>query len=683
MTSYPRALACALLLALLSTVGTAGAKAAPVLGAEDPSSPSGSPTADADSGPDLAAATDALQTDLTQMRAVQDEAQARYEEAKAKADKLRALVAQNEAAASQARLIVGQYARTIYMNGPTDISVLASMIDTDSPGDIMQLADDALRVGDHKDDQYKKAVELLKRNEEIKAAAESAELAAQASLQSVQNQMLGLRRQLADGVDAWAKQLAGETTLFNAEQAKANSDAAAGWAAYLGKLADWKVPSVTSQELSKHKLPSSLTQARNNPGVASFKDGNKGATVVPERVVAAVTYAVSKLGTAYKWQTSTETQMDCSSLVDRAWSIPSIPQAKRTDERDLVADGVSGVAAHTRLIPTAKLTIGDVVFLADDGRGVNHVGIVLDHDTMIAADSGTGAANALPIPKNRLWHAGRLSLAPPKKSNVLPRVTEREFQCGSDPRAFITLPDGKTLSNPDLCPPSAVFGELHMQDAAIRVGRCAAAIWPVLQVIGGWRPDDPYPDHPSGRATDIMMPQGCVQSPEKLALGNAIATFFMKNAKKFHVQYIIWQQRIWDAATGEAPAPPQQWRGMSNRGGCTANHQDHVHISVIGPNTAPGVPTPVAPAPQAQPSSGTAQGNKKSGKPNGGGNSGNGGNGNGSTGTVNPAPAQPPGEGDPGGSGKGGSATPQGRNDISTTKVPAAKQPVPAVPPAG
>ena len=33
-----------------------------------------------------------------------------------------------------------------------------------------------------------------------------------------------------------------------------------------------------------------------------------------------------------------------------------------------------------------------------------------------------------------------------------------------------------------------------------------------------------------------------------------------------------------------------QWRGMSDRGSCTANHQDHVHVSFIGPDVAPAVP---------------------------------------------------------------------------------------------
>ena len=78
-----------------------------------------------------------------------------------------------------------------------------------------------------------------------------------------------------------------------------------------------------------------------------------------------------------------------------------------------------------------------------------------------------------------------------------------------------------------------------------------------------------------------MMPTGCIGGAE---LGTAIADHFMTNAKKYGVVYIIWQQRIWNGRTDD-PKPPSQWRSMGNRGSCTANHMDHVHVSVTGPTT--------------------------------------------------------------------------------------------------
>jgi hypothetical protein len=139
-------------------------------------------------------------------------------------------------------------------------------------------------------------------------------------------------------------------------------------------------------------------------------------------------------------------------------------------------------------------------------------------------------------------------------------------------------------SEPGSCPKppqGKEWSEAHLQPNSILIGRCTFAMWPEVKVIGGWRPSDPYPDHPSGRAVDIMMPGGCKEGspdtqgkPEDTALGKEIADYFSKNAKDYGVDYIIWDQQIWN------PVVTKQWRDMSDRGGCTANHRDHVHITV-------------------------------------------------------------------------------------------------------
>ncbi|MCH9718350.1 MAG: C40 family peptidase [Actinomycetia bacterium] len=533
-----------------------------------------------------------MQTDLTEIQAAREAARDKYRDAKAKAREMEAEVERNEEAATAARLTVGQYARAVYMNGPTDLSVIASMIDTDDPGASARVADEALRVGDRKDLQYDQAVALLARNQEMKVAAESAEKAAAATLESLDTQLAGLRQEMADGVAAWAKFLAGEGSLYSAEQAKLNGEAAAEWSRYLSRLANWRVPAVTGKDIKQDQLPAGVVQRANDPGIGYWSRGDKKSVLLPEQVVASVTYAVSRMGTGYKWRTNTEKEMDCAALVDRSWNIPATPKANRTDERPLPAGGVRGVAERTRLLPSSKLNVGDWVFLQNNKRGVNHVGIVVRDDLMIAADAGTGGVNAVRIPHNRVWKVGRPVLDSPRKANSVPKPDKRPFQCGADPRGFVKLPDGKVLNNPDSCPPSAIFGEGNMQPAAVRGGRCAAATWPQLASIGGWRQSDPYPDHPSGRAIDLMLPEGCSTEKKNAGLGDVIATFFMQNSGKFEVQYIIWNQRIWVA--GSPVVPPNQWRGMSNRGGCTANHVDHIHVSFLGPNVNPDP----APAPE-------------------------------------------------------------------------------------
>lgn len=569
----------------LSAVVLSGAVIAPARGADPEPSPSETfeyPV------PELTAAGafDArLRADVATLTQAQTEAQAAYETARAEFAAVSRQLARQQDAVDQARRIIAQYARTIYMFGPTDLSVIASMIDSADPAGTMDSTDAALRAGEHKNTEYLEAKLLVARTESTAARVQQALEAAEARLTSVRAQVTALHRQLADTTGAWSHQLASMSTL-SAAQAQANSEAAAQWAAYLATLADARIPSVTAEDLSAGRLPEGMTAVPANPAVLRYRAGGRTVTVVPEPVVAAVTYAVSALGTPYKWHTNTAAAMDCSSLVDRSWNL-----VDGGGPRDLVDGGVAGLAEGMRLVRARKLTAGDVVYLTDPGHGVHHAGIAVDDDTMIAADAITGGVNAVPIPADRVWRVGRLAAPAPRAGNRVPKATKRAFQCGADPAAFMALPDGGVLADPASCPPSSAFGEYRLQPAAVAVGRCAARLWPQLQVIGGWRPSDPYPDHPSGRAVDIMMPAGCSAEAGNVALGNAIATFFMEHADRFHVQYMIWQQRTWTA--GSAEVPPQQWRTMSNRGDCTSNHMDHVHVTVVGPNL-------VAPEPEAK-----------------------------------------------------------------------------------
>lgn len=93
--------------------------------------------------------------------------------------------------------------------------------------------------------------------------------------------------------------------------------------------------------------------------------------------------------------------------------------------------------------------------------------------------------------------------------------------------------------------------------------------YPQIQTIYGVR-KDPLPDHPSGRAVDLMIPSWRTNT----ALGWEVARYLQANASRFNIQYIIYQQRIWNVSrSGEG------WRYMADRGNSTANHLDHVHIT--------------------------------------------------------------------------------------------------------
>lgn len=80
-------------------------------------------------------------------------------------------------------------------------------------------------------------------------------------------------------------------------------------------------------------------------------------------------------------------------------------------------------------------------------------------------------------------------------------------------------------------------------------------------------------DHSTGHAVDIMIPK--YKSSGGRAQGDAVAKYLKANAPRLGITYIIWRQRIWSVQRAD-----EGWRPMSNRGSATANHYDHVHVSV-------------------------------------------------------------------------------------------------------
>lgn len=68
-------------------------------------------------------------------------------------------------------------------------------------------------------------------------------------------------------------------------------------------------------------------------------------------------------------------------------------------------------------------------------------------------------------------------------------------------------------------------------------------------------------DHPTGLALDFMVSK---------SVGDRLAACALRNKDALGITYVIWQQRI-NYGSG--------WNAMEDRGGATANHMDHVHLS--------------------------------------------------------------------------------------------------------
>lgn len=100
---------------------------------------------------------------------------------------------------------------------------------------------------------------------------------------------------------------------------------------------------------------------------------------------------------------------------------------------------------------------------------------------------------------------------------------------------------------------------------ALNLAKDVAEKFPEVDTIGGWRAKDPFPDHPSGRAIDVMVPVGS-------ELGDRVNEYIWQNAEKYHIEYTIWKQMYYPSA--DAPSM------MEDRGSPTQNHFDHVHVTV-------------------------------------------------------------------------------------------------------
>jgi hypothetical protein len=99
--------------------------------------------------------------------------------------------------------------------------------------------------------------------------------------------------------------------------------------------------------------------------------------------------------------------------------------------------------------------------------------------------------------------------------------------------------------------------------------------FPMPYGVGCLRPGDPG-EHGKGRACDFMMSSGGrAASGADADRGDALAEWLIKNGPRIGVMYIIWKQRYYDIRSGGG------WDPMSDRGGVTANHYDHVHVSVF------------------------------------------------------------------------------------------------------
>jgi hypothetical protein len=123
-------------------------------------------------------------------------------------------------------------------------------------------------------------------------------------------------------------------------------------------------------------------------------------------------------------------------------------------------------------------------------------------------------------------------------------------------------------------PSSQVIGGSGLTARMIKVRNEIDARFGPFAVIGCLRPGDPQ-DHGSGHACDFMESTGgAMPTADRQRHGDQVAAWAIANASRLGVKYVIWRQRIYDM---RSPG----WDSMEDRGSVTANHYDHVHVSVF------------------------------------------------------------------------------------------------------
>lgn len=151
--------------------------------------------------------------------------------------------------------------------------------------------------------------------------------------------------------------------------------------------------------------------------------------------------------------------------------------------------------------------------------------------------------------------AAPAEVAPAQPAAVETAAAPEVQPVASTPASGNTIP-----TDPNLQPQAEAF----RQEIAAKFG---------ITNIGGYREGDPE-DHGKGLAVDVMVPTNS-------ELGDQVAQYAIDNMDRAGISYIIWKQQFY-MPVNNIYGPANTWNQMPDRGGDTANHNDHVHISFNG-----------------------------------------------------------------------------------------------------
>jgi hypothetical protein len=229
---------------------------------------------------------------------------------------------------------------------------------------------------------------------------------------------------------------------------------------------------------------------------------------------------------------------------DRYDSVPVSRTFDRTAARSF-QDGVAAQRATARAVKQAhveKWTTVDLNLWSSSSPAAKQVGLLdSGKKVLVTGRAADGRVEVVLDGRSRWVTAGYLSEHKPDASTA-PAVAAG--------LSMAPCPDGSVESG--------------LTPGAVYVYRSVCHAFPQITSYLGW---DAHGEHSSGKALDIMT--------SDVTLGNAIAAFLQQHAAELHIYDILWRQHIWTPVRAS-----EGWRLFADRGSPTANHFDHVHVSV-------------------------------------------------------------------------------------------------------
>jgi hypothetical protein len=203
--------------------------------------------------------------------------------------------------------------------------------------------------------------------------------------------------------------------------------------------------------------------------------------------------------------------------------------------------------ASDRSLLSARWSSAKVELRVDPAKSSDRAGVLKPGTKVLATDQVHDGWVAVVRGDQLVW-ARKDDLARTRQAAEMEAVTAVAEAAGV---SLAPCPDGSGV-------------ESGLVPNAVKLYRAVCAAFPAVSSWGGW---SNHGEHVSGKALDIM---------SSGSFGQSIADWVRAHAARLRVAEVIYAQHIWTVErAGEG------WRPMSDRGSTTANHYDHVHVSVF------------------------------------------------------------------------------------------------------